>query len=361
MTTASPGRPFRRSQGATPSARGGSPPVASWRHLPPTRAQKATLIAAGTAAAAVAGAVYAGSRFVRRRLEAAPDPDLELPPGVEHHLLELRDGTRLQVTEAGDGPTVVLVHGAGLSSGVWAYQFHDLADRYRLVALDLRAHGQSDAGSEDVTIAAMADDLAEVIGKLDLHVSVLVGHSMGGMAVLRFARRHPEMLSDRVSSILLISTAGGLLPSAGAWNRLGPLAVRAAVTFDSLAKRSSRIGIPDSNLGHGMSRVGFGVTPSSAQVAATLRMLQATDQHRLVGLLPELMRFDERSAFTDLHVPVTVLVGDRDRLTPPELARQLAAALPGARLVVWPGGGHMLMFERREALDWLIATMASAD
>lgn len=340
--------------------------TASLPHVPPrrapatTRAQKATLIAAGTAAAAVAGAVYAGSRFVRRRLEAAPDPDLELPAGVDRRLLELRDGTRLQVTDAGQGPTIVLVHGAGLSAGVWAYQFHDLADRFRLVALDLRAHGESDAGSEDVTIAAMADDLAEVIGQLDLHVSVLVGHSMGGMAVLRFARRHPEMLSEQVSSILLMSTAGGLLPAAGAWNRFGPLAVRAAVTFDSLAKRSRRIGIPDSNLGHGMSRVGFGVTPSTAQVAATLRMLQATDQHRLVGLLPELMRFDERSAFTDLKLPVTVLVGDRDRLTPPDLARQLAAALPGARLVVWPGGGHMLMFERREALDWLIATMATS-
>ena len=325
-----------------------------------TPARKATLITAGVAAAAVAGTLYAGSRVARRRIEAAPDADLLTPAGVTGHLVEMRDGTKLQVTEAGDGPTVVLVHGAGLSSGVWSYQFHDLTDRFRLVAPDLRAHGESDVGSEGVTIAAMADDLAEVFDRLDLHASLLVGHSMGGMAVLRLARRHPDLLAERVSSVLLVSTAGGVLPFAGPASRFAPLAVRAAVTLDSVSKRSSRLSIPDSNVGHGISRVGFGVRPSPAQVAATLRMLQATDQHRLIGLLPELMRFDERTAFTDLKLPVTVLVGDRDRLTPPDLARQLAASLPGARLIVWPGAGHMLMFERREALDWLIASMATA-
>jgi pimeloyl-ACP methyl ester carboxylesterase len=328
----------------------------------------------GTAAAAFVGvAGYAARRGFGRRsdnraadarrglsLALAPGEDeLELPPDVVHHFLEVRDGGRVHVVERGSGPAIILLHGAGLAATVWAYQFRDLADRYRLIAVDLRGHGESRSGSDGTTIAAMADDVGEVLTSLDLRPALVVGHSMGGMTLLRLARRQPGLIAERVAAVLLLSTAGGVVPAIGPWNRIGPLASKAAVAASSIVDRAARAGLPDGDVGRSLARLGFGVAPSAAQLDAAVKMMRSFQPSRLAGLVPELVAFDERAVFEDLRVSVTVVVGDRDRLTPPALARELANNLGGARLVVWPGGGHMLMYERREALDWLIDRLAS--
>jgi pimeloyl-ACP methyl ester carboxylesterase len=343
------------------------------RFLPAVTKRRALV---GTAAAVAVGVVgvagFAANRALARRsehrgaataalmaAESGAEDELELPADVTHSYVEVRDGGRVHIVERGSGPVIVLLHGAGLAVTVWAYQFRDLADRYRLVAVDLRGHGESRSGSEGATIAAMADDVAEVLRSLDLRPALVVGHSMGGMTVLRLARRHPDLISERVSAVLLLSTASGVLPTIGPWNRLGPLAGKAAVAAGSLADRSGLRWLPEGDVGRRLARLGFGVAPSTAQVDAALKMMRSAQPSRLAGLVPELVAFDERAILEDLQIPVTVVVGDRDHLTPPALARELAENLGGARLVVWAGGGHMLMYERREALDWLIDRLAS--
>ena len=364
-----PGRhrawPARSGSASDPAA---GPLASTGRRAPTSRLRDAG--AALGLAGAVGGVAYAIARGLgRRRASIAGEPGratgsedagLEMPPDVRRHQVPVSDGGLIEVVERGEGTAIVLLHGAGLSSGVWSYQFHDLSGANRLVALDLRGHGASAPGAGGVTITRMADDLAEVLEHLDLRDVVLVGHSMGGMTALRFARNHANVLAERVSRVLLMSSAGGVVPEGTTWSRLGPLVARTAVSADAVVNRSARFGIPAGRAGRLMSRVGFGVAPSMAQVEATLKMLRASQPSHFLGLFPELFSFDERAPFTDFEVPVTVLVGDRDRLTPPALARQLAASLPGARLVVWPGGGHMLMYERREALDGLLEAMARA-
>jgi len=338
-------------------------------------------VVAGAAAAAAAGAAgYAANRLFRRRAverglrslahplpqgptdakRPAQGDELELPGDVVHHYVDVRDGGRVHVVERGNGPEIVLLHGAGLSAGVWAYQFRDLTDRFRLVALDLRGHGESRPGSDGMTIKAMVDDLVHVLMSLDLRPALLVGHSLGGMTVLRFARQYPQLVAERVASVMLLSTAAGVVPNVAPWNRLGTLAGRAAVAAGGVVARSGRAGLPEGEIGRAFCRAGFGVAPSAPQINAVLRMMRAADPGLLAGLVPELMAFDERAAFEEMSIPVTVVVGDRDRVTRPALARQLAETLGGAHVVVWPGGGHMLMYERREALDWLIKRLASA-
>lgn len=341
----------------------------------------------GTAAAALLGvAGYALSRAIGRRSDeraagalAGPPPraghrlragsgpaaadagdELELPSDVVHHYLDVRDGGRIHVVERGSGPVVLLIHGAGLADTVWAYQFRDLGDRYRLVAVDLRGHGESRSGYEGVTIAAMADDLADVLTSLDLCPRLLVGHSMGGMTILRLARRRPALMAERVSAVLLLSTAAGVVPVLGPWTRIGSLAGKAVVTAGSIADRSGRPGLGEGDVGRRLARFGFGAAPPTAELDSVLKMMRSGQANRLAGLVPELVAFDERAVFEDLSIPVTIVVGDRDRLTPPALSRELAEAIGGSRLVVWPGGGHMLMYERRESLDWLIDRLASS-
>ena len=336
----------------------GTPPLPASRRR---RGRELGIAAAGAVLAGGAG--YAASRLAahRKQLGRRPggEPELQLPADAAEHMVEMSDKGRIRVVEAGKGPAIVLLHGAGLSADVWAYQFHDLCDRRRLVALDLRAHGESEAGGEGVTISAMADDLASVLEELDLRGALLVGHSMGGMAVLRFARRHAGVLAERVAAVALVSTTGGLTPASSPWHRAGNLAGRTAVAFDRVLNPAGRHIYPGGELGYLATRAAFGARPTLVEVEATARLLRRMQPARIVGLLPELLAFDERDTYSDLKVPVTVLVGSRDLLTPPAHARLLAKALPGARLLVWPGAGHMIMYERRKAFDWLLETLSA--
>ena len=109
---------------------------------------------------------------------------------------------------------MVFCHGVTLSSRVWAKQFESFpAAGFRAVAFDSRGHGESVAGETGHSIDNLADDLRSVLEGLDLHDVVLVGHSMGGMAVQAFAIRHPDVLHERVCGLVLQSTSSHNLVS----------------------------------------------------------------------------------------------------------------------------------------------------
>ncbi|HET9091137.1 MAG TPA: alpha/beta hydrolase [Acidimicrobiales bacterium] len=319
-------------------------------------------LALAGAAAAAAGVGLALTRARRRHLRPPEDgsarSELELPPGTRHLDIPVRDGGSVHVAEWGSGPPIVLLHGATLSSEVWAYQFRDLGAGRRLIALDLRGHGQSEPGEEGVTIGAMADDLADVLEALDLRRATVVGHSMGGMTALRFCRRHPEVLSARVGAIAIVASAGGIQPPLAGWERLAPRVAGLIVAGHGAVNQAGWPIMPGNGAAARGARLVFGLAPDPLALRKTVQLSRAMRPDRFVSLLPELVSFDERAAFESLPVPTVVVVGDRDRLTPPRYARALVSTLPGAELVIWPGAGHMLMYERREALDWLLERLS---
>lgn len=106
----------------------------------------------------------------------------------------------------GTGRPLVLLHGITLRADVWAPQFHQLADRYRVIAVDLRGHGTSKAGTAGYGIGRLADDLAALLIGLDLHHAVVVGRSMGGMTVMQFCGAHPDVLAERVDGLVFVAT-----------------------------------------------------------------------------------------------------------------------------------------------------------
>jgi pimeloyl-ACP methyl ester carboxylesterase len=284
---------------------------------------------------------------------------------VPDRWVEADDGARLAVWvhEAAAPPavTVVLVHGWTLAAAVWDRALAALcADRpdVRVVRYDQRGHGSSSArgrapasGAVPASIGRLADDLAQVVDALaPTGPLVLVGHSMGGMALLAATGRHPGLLADRTQGLVLCSTSAGGLSSAG--RPLVPLMAALARLPDGvLVPRVPRVLNQRANYGRG-------VDPEL--VAAVSDALGRPSGRSTGEWFAALMAHDETAALPAVAAagtPVRIIVGDADRLTPVPHARALAAALPQAALQVVPDAGHMLLVERPDVVADAVASL----
>ncbi len=332
---------------------------------PMSRARRVALGVAGAALAA--GAAVAAERVMVRRVRAHPDPDRGVPlaerPGTERRVVSF-DGTELAVVEVGptdpdapaDRPTLVFAHGFSLDLTTWYYQWRTFSRDHRCVLLDQRGHGRSAPGRDgDYSIEALGRDLRAVLDATcpDGPV-VLIGHSMGGMAILSLAAIHPEEFGGRVTGVVLANSAAGELLK----EVLGGVAVRGAAllrgSIASLGARPARVDrIRSLAAGRGAglafliaAATNFGPGAAPSLVDHVTRISAATPTEVWTGLFPNVLDLDLWHALEHIRVPSLVLVGDVDRITPPAHARAIASALPDARLVVLEGAGHCAMLER---------------
>ncbi|MET8047432.1 alpha/beta hydrolase [Streptosporangium sp. NPDC005286] len=275
------------------------------------------------------------------------------------------DGVRLAVDieEAGAPElAVIFTHGWVMNRHCWHFQREALAGRATLIFYDQRGHGASSAGALDAcTVDQLGDDLAAVIEATvpeGLPV-VLAGHSMGGMTVMAFAGRHPETFAARVAGVALLSTSSGQLNGStfGLPGPIGRLAPRVTpLMFERMLARGTLIdrGVAlKSRTNLPMTRyVAFGPRAPREHVRFVNDMAAATPTEVMVGFFRDFLIHDKLAALAAFGgVETLVMVGDRDRLTPPVHSRRIAEALPGARLVVFPEAGHMIGLERPEAVN----------
>jgi pimeloyl-ACP methyl ester carboxylesterase len=281
------------------------------------------------------------------------------------------DGTEIAVEILGDGhpgPTLVFTHGWTFSSRSWHYQ-RMLAESRRLVLMDHRDHGESGTGPrENRTIDQIGRDLAAVLDatchKRDV---VLIGHSMGGMTIMSLAAQQPERFGKQVKAVALVDTSGRREPDHTFCLR-GPLAkpflaqwksaLALMVSDPEKAERARRSGGAVSiaisrflNLGRG----------SDKRLARFTEAMSAGTSAQVVGdfwlTLDAHDKLDALKVLAD--IPTLVIVGDRDRLTPPENARKIAATIPGSRLLELRGAGHCTMLEQPEAVNAALIDLVS--
>lgn len=159
--------------------------------------RRTNLLALGAAGAGVAGGLVVERLWVRRarrRSDPGRSAGLERVVALPPRTIVTSDGAELAVIERGHGRPVVLVHGVVLSSLCWHRQLEDLGGEARVIAYDQRGHGESTSGRQGLTLDRLADDLFEVLERLDVRGAVLVGHSLGGMVAMRLLARHPDLV-----------------------------------------------------------------------------------------------------------------------------------------------------------------------
>jgi pimeloyl-ACP methyl ester carboxylesterase len=282
------------------------------------------------------------------------------------------DGTEIAAEILGDGhpgPTLVFIHGWTFSSRSWHYQ-RMLAERYRLVLMDHRDHGESGRGPrENRTVDQVGRDLYAVLRATcaDRDV-VLVGHSMGGMTIMALAADHPEMFGTQVKAVALLDTSAARDPE-DAFGLRGPLAkvftknwvtsLALMVADPAKAEKARRSG---SRISVAISRfLNLGVKPDRRLATFTEAMSAQTTADVVGDFWLSLDAHDKRAALATLgKVPTLVVVGDRDRLTPPAHARAIAAAVPGARLLEVRGAGHCPMLEQPDVVNAALRELAAA-
>lgn len=276
----------------------------------------------------------------------------------ERSELILGDGVRLHVETSGpvDAPvTVVLLHGWCLDRRTWHHQTKALAGAdARVVAYDARGHGRSSSTRlRSATLRQLADDLAEVLREhAPAGPIVLVGHSLGGMTIMEFAEHYPQEFAGRVAGLVFVSTTaeGATHTCYGLPTPLTPV-LRAAEEAGAgvLARlgawRPHSVMLPV--LRPTVRWLLFGAGHDAGDLEVTMSAFGRASLRSIGGFRPSVgaqHRLDTLSVLGD--VPAAVLVGDRDRLTPPPCAESIAGALAGTELTVCAGAGHMLMMER---------------
>ncbi|WP_170861168.1 alpha/beta fold hydrolase [Trujillonella endophytica] len=278
------------------------------------------------------------------------------------------DGALLHATIDGsdDAPvTLVLAHGWTLSQASWDDPVALLVPRIaagelRLVRYDQRGHGRSTwaPGDDDpgaVTIDRLGLDLGCVLDQVAPRGPVVAaGHSMGGMTIMCLAAARPELFGDRVRGALLVSTSAGELgPAPGTTQdrlarRFAPGLVAAAVGGARVIDGLRRLAPPSARQHRRIVRdLLYGADATEEMVRAGAEIMHATTVRAFAVFYPALGDHDKRTELAALaRVPVEVLVGTSDRLTPVRHGRRLAEALPHAGLHVEPRTGHMLLQER---------------
>ncbi len=231
-------------------------------------------------------------------------------------------------------PTIVFAHGAAQDHGVWALQSRYFAHHGRnVLAIDWPGHGRS-GGAPLASVSALADWLIALLDALHIERAALVGHSMGSLAVLEAAGRHPE----RVAKLALLAPA---------------VPMRVA---DALLEASSRDDHAAFEFINGWSfspsdQLGSNPFPGVWMTGNAMRLMERCRGGVLhADLLACHTYADGLARAADVQCPSLVVLGQRDQMAAPKNANGLIEALAERRVLTIPDCGHSLMVEAPDAV-----------
>ncbi|MBI4513496.1 MAG: alpha/beta fold hydrolase [Gemmatimonadetes bacterium] len=240
--------------------------------------------------------------------------------------------------DRGRGPALLWIHAFPFDRRMWAPQLDVFSEGYRALAPDLRGFGESNLGRGFYTINDLADDMAALLEALGIESAVVGGLSMGGYVAFALVRGHP----GRVRGLILADTRPEAdTPEARERRRAMAEQVSVEGTHVLVEDLLPRLVSDDTR----RQRPG---------VVATLeKMILAARPAAVIAALDAMAaRPESRDLLPAITVPTCVIAGAQDVITPPDVAREMASAIPGARqYVLIPGAGHMSNLERPDLFN----------
>ncbi|HSH05155.1 MAG TPA: alpha/beta fold hydrolase [Anaerolineae bacterium] len=229
-------------------------------------------------------------------------------------------------------PALFLIHGFPLNMAIWQPQVEDLDDIVRIIAPDLRGHGQSTVTPPPYTIAQLATDCIDLLDLLGIDNAIFCGHSMGGYIAFELWRQYPE----RVAGLILNATRAAADDQQAKSNRDKMIATVEKKGVEPVAKTLSRKLLDPTT---------YDIDPDLAEELEDI-MLEA-DPNGVIGSLAAMRdRPDSMDTLATITVPTLVIHGRDDQIVPHKEAEAMAAAIPNAEFVTIDHAGHMPHLEQ---------------
>ncbi len=232
---------------------------------------------------------------------------------------------------------VLFIHGFPFNQEMWKEQIELLAETHRVITYDVRGHGKSQLGDGHVLIDFLVDDLFALMDHLGIHSANVAGLSMGGYVALRGIEREP----NRFLSLVLCNTKSE------------------ADTNEAKTKRADAIRAIQNNgvetfadnfLKSVFAPTSFDKRPEAVRKIRT--MIKSTSPDTLCSTLIALAaRTDTTETLTKIDIPVLILVGEHDQLTPPSAAQNMANNLRDAQIHILPDAAHLSNLENPEEFN----------
>ncbi len=247
------------------------------------------------------------------------------------------NGFRCSFADEGGGQPILFVHGFPLSRAIWQPQIEALLKNYRVIAPDLRGHGESSAPAGVYMMDMFAEDLQTLIAERQCGPVVLVGHSMGAYISFAFFRKFPQSLR----ALILFCTRAGADSAEG------------KIARENLAQRAEREGaaaVAEQMLPKMLAPPTAASRPDL--VEPVRKVMLATSVNGLVGSLRGMAaRPNALDLLPQINVPTLIIAGENDLIVPPSESAAMANAIPNAELVMIPSAGHLASLENPASVN----------
>ena len=230
-----------------------------------------------------------------------------------------------------DAPVLVFIHGFPFNKSMWNMQAMALKNKYRVITYDVRGHGDSAEGSGNFSITLFVDDLLGLLYNLDIKKVTLCGLSMGGYIALNAIVNYPEYFE----ALILSDTNCYADTQEGKEKRMKTIETIKLSGIEKYADDSIK----------NLFAPGSLLTKPEA-IAQVTRMIRGTKEQTLSRTLVALAeRVETCSKLSEIKLPVLILVGNDDKITPPEAAVFMHEKIKGSKLFILKDAGHLSNME----------------
>ena len=270
---------------------------------------------------------------------------------ADERIITTADGAKLSTAAIGSGPPVVLAHGFGLNMHCWNVMADDLVERgFKVIAFDQRGHGRSGIGEQGVGSRQMVDDYLAVLDAYEVEGGILVGHSMGGFLAIRAMIEEQAAIARHLNGCVLMATFAGDVNRKNLQNRVQIPMIQSGIMGKMIRKDATASFFARSVLGD---------DKDSQMMEAFTDVFRQSDLKPLVPILTAFVKESRYSQLDDISLPCRIVVGEKDKTTPPFHTDQLHAGIKGSTLRRVPAKGHMLNWEAPEVLVDEIVALAN--